>query len=83
MKPHVKNKDHVPKSDRHHLTMVVGWDVNCRIKFSAVETLPIGSQGCLARESQDALTNSILTIIHNTNQAWHLPETTRSYVQPL
>lgn len=41
MKPHVKNKDCVPKSDRHHLTTVVGWDLNCGIKFSIVETLPI------------------------------------------
>ena len=76
MTPHVKNKDHVPNSDRHHLTTVVGWDVNCRIKFSIVETLPVGSQGWLATESQDPLTNSMLTITHDSNQARRLPETT-------
>lgn len=80
MKLHVKNKDRVPKSDRHHLTTVVGWNINCRIKFSIAETLPIGSHGCLARESQDAPTNSMLTIIYDSNQAWYLPERTRSYL---
>lgn len=67
MKLHAKNKDRVPKSDRHHLTMVVDSAVDVPAKFSIVETLPVGSQGCLAWDSQDALTNSMLTIIHGTS----------------
>lgn len=52
----------------------VGWDVNCWTKFNRGETMPIGSQNCLARESQDALINSILTVIHDSSQIWNLLE---------
>lgn len=77
IKPHVKNKDHVPKSNRHHLTVVGGWGINCRIEFSIVETLPTGSQGCLARQSQGALINSTLMTMCYFSPAWHLPATTK------